>query len=77
MPSYNVLLKDGTSATVEAPPNATKQQLAEAINRQKRSYYSTETFEEARARRAAKLAGLQEEARKAHKEEKPKEEKQQ
>ena len=35
MPSYNVLLKDGTSATVEAPPNATKQQLAEAVNRQK------------------------------------------
>jgi hypothetical protein len=65
MPSYNVLLKDGTSATVEAPPNATKQQLAEAINRQKRSYYSTETFEEARARRAEKLARLQEEARQA------------
>ena len=65
MPSYNVLLKDGTSATVEAPPNATKQQLAEAVNRQKRSYYSTETFEEARARRAEKLARLQEESRQA------------
>jgi hypothetical protein len=32
---YNVLLNDGTSETVEAPDDATKEQLAAAINRKR------------------------------------------
>ena len=62
MRSYNVLLDDGTSETVEAPPeNATREQLAAAINKKRRvgpSIYEAYS-KEAVDRRRAKLTQLE------------------
>jgi hypothetical protein len=59
---YNVLLNDGTSETVEAPENATREQLAEAINRKRVGPSIYEAYsKEAVDRRRTKLTQLRSE----------------
>ena len=59
---YNVLLNDGTSETVEAPDDATKEQLAAAINRKRVGPSIYEAYsKEAVERRRTKLAQLRSE----------------
>lgn len=66
MRSYNILLADGTSETVQAPENATKEQLAEAINRQRDVSFRYSTSRKDRvAEREAKLDQLRAELSKA------------